>query len=245
MQMIHQDPASTLNPRMTVREIVGEPFAIHGLARGREREDRVAALLEIVGLRTAHLDRYPHQFSGGQCQRIGIARALALDPVFVVCDEPTSALDVSIRAQVLNLLTDLQEQRHLSYLFIAHDLQVIDHVSDRIAVMYLGRIVETGTPPQINANARHPYTRALLSAMPVADPKQARRASRIMVTGDLPSPVNPPSGCAFHTRCWLYQRLDRPDRCRNERPVLEAIDGAHTAACHFHESLPPAEELLG
>ena len=243
MQMIHQDPAANLDPRMTVKEIVGEPFAIHGLARGADRDERVAALLETVGLSRSHMNRYPHQFSGGQSQRIGIARALALDPVLVVCDEPTSALDVSVRAQVLNLLTELQSHRDLTYLFIAHDLGVVDHVSDRIAVMYLGKIVETGTPSQIRTNSAHPYTRALMSAMPVADPVKARKATRIILTGDLPSPASPPTGCSFHTRCWLYQQLDQPARCREEVPTLSSVEPAHAAACHFHQAMPTPEAV--
>ena len=244
MQMIHQDPTANLNPRMTVKEIVGEPLAIHKLATGHERDDRVAALLKTVGLSAAYMDRYPHQFSGGQNQRIGIARALALDPEFIVCDEPTSALDVSIRAQVLNLLTDLQEQRGLTYLFVAHDLRVIDHVSDRVAVMYLGKIVETGAPTQINLNSAHPYTRALMSAVPIANPSKAREAARIILSGDLPSPANPPTGCAFHTRCWLYQQLGQPARCRDESPLLRDVEPTHVSACHFREEMPTPEPIL-
>ena len=240
MQMIHQDPAANLNPRMTIREIVGEPFAIHRVLEGRARDERVAQLLETVGLSTTYMSRYPHQFSGGQCQRIGIARALALDPVFLVCDEPTSALDVSIRAQVLNLLTELQQVRELTYLFIAHDLRVIDHVSDRIAVMYLGKIVEMGMPAQISGNSRHPYTRALMSAMPVPEPAKARNASRIILSGDLPSPANPPQGCRFHTRCWLYRQLGEPATCREDPPGLVDVEPGHVAACHFQEKMPAA-----
>ena len=233
MQMIHQDPASTLNPRMKVRDIVAEPFAIHGIGTRRDREEWVRGLLETVGLTGAHMSRYPHQFSGGQNQRIGIARALALDPKFVVCDEPTSALDVSVRAQVLNLLTELQERRGLTYLFIAHDLRVVDHVSDRVAVMYLGRVVEAASPAQINQGARHPYTVALLSAMPSVEVSKSRRQQRVVLDGDLPSPSSPPPGCSFHTRCWLYQKLGRPDACRTDDPSLRTVGHEHVTACHF------------
>jgi oligopeptide transport system ATP-binding protein len=233
MQMIHQDPASTLNPRKTIGEIIGEPLEIHKRGNRRERDAKVAALLETVGLTSGHMKRYPHQFSGGQAQRIGIARALALDPVFVVCDEPTSALDVSVRAQVLNLLTDLQQERELTYLFIAHDLRVIDHVSDEIAVMYLGRIVERGSPRVITESARHPYTKALLSAMPSATPSAGRGRQRIVLEGDLPSPADPPKGCSFHTRCWLHKELGRPEVCVTERPELDRVAEQHSVACHF------------
>jgi oligopeptide transport system ATP-binding protein len=235
MQMVHQDPYASLDPRLTVREIVGEPLEIHHVGDRRARERKVRDLLEMVGLATADIARYPHEFSGGQRQRIGIARAIALEPAFVVCDEPISALDVSIQAQVVNLLTELQRRLGLTYLFIAHDLGVVDHVSDVVAVMYLGRIVEVGTPRQVRASTAHPYTAALMSAMLVADPAQARRSRRIILRGDIPSPAAPPGGCRFHTRCWLYQRLGEPEVCQNEDPGLRTVEPDHEAACHFTE----------
>lgn len=246
MQLIYQDPQSSLDPRLTVRDIVGEPLAIHKTSGRRERDERVRELLDTVGLSLSDLDRYPHQFSGGQRQRIGIARALALNPAFVVCDEPTSALDVSIRAQILNLLTELQAKLQLTYLFIAHDLAVIDHVSDGVAVMYLGRIVELATPQQLRFTPRHPYTVALLSAMPIANPEGARAARRIVLQGELPSPSDPPQGCAFHTRCWLYQRMGSPEVCRTDNPGLQDLESSHKVACHFsgQTDLTEASSLL-
>jgi oligopeptide transport system ATP-binding protein len=235
MQIIFQDPYGSLDPRMTVGSIISEPIDTHHLARGGAKRERIADLLRIVGLDPKYVNRYPHEFSGGQRQRIGVARALAVEPEFIVCDEPISALDVSIQAQVLNLLTDLREQLGLTYLFIAHDLSVVKHISDRVAVMYLGKIVEIGPPDIMYANPAHPYTRALLSAVPVPDPVMERKRKRVILTGDVPSPVNPPEGCRFHTRCWLYERLGKPEQCRTVDPPVRILQGDHGAACHFAE----------
>jgi len=232
MQIIFQDPYSSLNPRMTVGAAVAEGIEIHRLARGPEVGRRVAALLEEVGLDPSYARGYPHEFSGGQRQRIGIARALAVEPSFIVCDEPVSALDVSVQAQVLNLLADLQRDRGLSYLFIAHDLAVVRQIARRVAVMYLGRIVEEGSTEALLSEPRHPYTAALLSAVPEPDPASGRR--RIVLGGEPPSPSNPPSGCPFHPRCF---HPAKSDRCRTERPVLRAV-GKTFAACHYAESTP-------
>ena len=232
MQIIFQDPYSSLNPRMTVGAAIAEGIEIHRLAPRSEIPRRVAALLEEVGLDPAYARRYPHEFSGGQRQRIGIARALAVEPAFIVCDEPVSALDVSVQAQVLNLLSDLQRNRGLSYLFIAHDLAVVRQIAHRIAVMYLGRIVEEGATDDLLSNPRHPYTVALLSAVPEPDP--AARRDRIVLRGDLPSPSNPPPGCPFHTRC--FHPL-KNERCRTEVPALRPVEGTR-AACHYAESTP-------
>ena len=231
MQIIFQDPYASLNPRMTVGSIVGEPLAIHKIAKGEERENRVADILRRVGLRPEHMRRYPHEFSGGQRQRIGIARALALNPQLIIGDEPVSALDVSIQAQVLNLLEDLQEEFGMAYLIIAHDLSVVQHISDRIAVMYLGKIVELSTADGIVMSPRHPYTEALLSAVPVPDPS-VKKQGRIILTGDVPSPVNPPSGCRFHTRCRYKE-----DRCVSEEPEMRQVAPGHFSACHFSEDI--------
>jgi oligopeptide transport system ATP-binding protein len=233
MQIIFQDPYSSLNPRMTVGSIVGEPLEIHGLARGREKEERVAALLEKVGLAAEHLRRYPHEFSGGQRQRIGIARALALEPKFIICDEPVSALDVSIRAQVLNLLGDLQDDLGLSYMLISHDLSVVEHIADRVAVMYLGRIVEVASASDLYLNPQHPYTEALLSAVPIPDPSVKR--ARVFLPGDVPSPITPPSGCVFHPRCSL-----RIPECEQTVPELTEIFPGHQAACIVRQAEPKA-----
>jgi oligopeptide/dipeptide ABC transporter ATP-binding protein len=234
MQIIFQDPYSSLNPRMTVGAAVAEGIEIHRLARGAEVGRRVQGLLQEVGLDPSYARRYPHEFSGGQRQRIGIARALAVEPSFIVCDEPVSALDVSVQAQVLNLLGDLQRGRGLSYLFIAHDLAVVRQIAQRVAVMYLGRIVEAGPTEALLAAPRHPYTVALLSAVPEPDP--GRRRSRIVLGGDLPSPSNPPPGCPFHTRCF---HPARNERCRTEVPALRPV-GATLAACHYAETTPSA-----
>ncbi|MCZ7419006.1 MULTISPECIES: dipeptide ABC transporter ATP-binding protein [unclassified Micromonospora] len=235
MQMVMQDPYTSLNPRMTVGDIIGEPFEIHPEAAPKgSRQRRVQELLDVVGLNPEHINRYPHQFSGGQRQRIGIARALALRPEVIVCDEPVSALDVSIQAQVINLLEELQDELGLSYIFIAHDLSVVRHISDRIAVMYLGRIVEIGTEDEIYDRATHPYTQALLSAAPVPDPDARGHRSIIRLRGDVPSPADPPSGCHFRTRCWKAQ-----DICATQDPqaVPRAAD-PHPSACHFAELRP-------
>ncbi|MGQ0614799.1 MAG: ABC transporter ATP-binding protein [Planctomycetaceae bacterium] len=225
MQIIFQDPYSSLNPRMTVLDIVGEALAVHGIARGAEREERVKTLLEKVGLAGRTINRYPHEFSGGQRQRIGVARALALNPDFIVCDEAVSALDVSIQAQVINLLMDLREEFGLAYLFIAHDLSVVRHISHRIAVMYLGEIVETATSDDLFERPLHPYTRALLSAVPVPDP--TRRRNRIVLEGDVPSPIHPPSGCHFHPRCRYAEEI-----CKVANPGVTDAGGGHTFRCH-------------
>jgi len=225
MQIIFQDPYASLNPRMPIGEIVGEPLVIHNVARGREKERRVQELLDVVGLSPYHVRRYPHEFSGGQRQRIGVARALALNPKLIVCDEPVSALDVSIQSQVLNLLEDLQEEFSLTYLFIAHDLSVIKHISDRIGVMYLGQIVELAEEEELFKSPLHPYTQALLSAIPIPNPEAKRE--RIVLEGDVPSPVDPPSGCRFHTRCRAAE-----DVCKEEKPEFVDIGGEHFVACH-------------
>ena len=235
MQVVFQDPYASLNPRMSVGELVGEGPLVHGMTDKKEREALVRDMLGKVGLNQSHIHRYPHEFSGGQRQRIGIARALALSPDFIVCDEPVSALDVSIQSQVLNLLNDLQGELGLTYLFIAHNLSVVEHISDRVGVMYLGKIVELANVDDIYAQPRHPYTVALLSAVPEPDPH--RRKKRIILKGDIPSPANPPKGCRFHTRCWLREQLGNPERCATEEPQLRDLGGGQQAACHFSEEI--------
>lgn len=229
MQIIFQDPYGSLNPRITVRDIVGEAVKYHGLYKGKDLDNYVAEVLQKCGLRPEHRFRYPHEFSGGQRQRIGIARALALKPRFVVCDEPVSALDVSIQSQILNLLNDLQEEMDLTYLFISHDLSVVKHISDRIAIMYLGKIVELAAKKEFFANPLHPYTRALLSAIPIPDPTM--KSTRIILEGDVPSPANPPSGCTFHTRCPYAMK-----RCRTEEPRFENHGNDHFVTCFLHQN---------
>jgi peptide/nickel transport system ATP-binding protein len=230
MQMIFQDPFSSLDPRMTVGRIVGEPLVINNLASGQKLRDRVAELLTIVGLRPEHASRYPHAFSGGQRQRIGIARALALNPRLIICDEPVSALDVSVQAQVLNLLEDLQQQFNLTYLFVAHDLSVVEHISDRVAVMYVGYLVEMAPTEKLFYSPKMPYTEALLAAIPKPDPRNRTRP--VKLPGDVPSPANPPSGCYFHPRCPYAQEI-----CKQERPPLREVEPEHYAACHFADTL--------
>jgi oligopeptide/dipeptide ABC transporter ATP-binding protein len=230
IQMVFQDPYASLNPRMTVEEIVGEPLEVHKLASGAAKKERVKELLRVVGLDPRVLSRYPHEFSGGQRQRIGIARALASDPIFVICDEPISALDVSIQAQIVNLMEDLQDAFGLTYLFIAHDLAVVRHISDRIVVMYLGKIMEVAASKTLYENPLHPYTRALLAAVPIPDPVLEKQRERIVLQGEIPSPIHPPKGCRFNTRCPLAQAV-----CFEEEPLIREISSGHSVACHLVE----------
>ena len=239
LQMVFQDPFSSLNPRMACGRIVAEPLEIHGLASGREKEERVAEMFERVGLRPEQIERYPHQLSGGQRQRLGIARALALEPSVIVADEPVSALDVSVQAQVLNLLRTLQRGSRLAYLFISHDLAVVEHVAHRIAVMYLGKVVELAAKRALFSTPRHPYTEALLAAVPVPAPRTGIRRERAVLQGEVPSPVNPPPGCAFHTRCPIAEAV-----CRREAPPLRKVDPGHHVACHLRGE-PPAPQSPG
>jgi oligopeptide/dipeptide ABC transporter ATP-binding protein len=241
MQMIFQDPYASLNPRMTIGDILAEPIRVHNLGSKREANDQVRKLVEIVGLPRNAINRYPHEFSGGQRQRAGIARALAVRPDFIAADEPVSALDVSIQAQIVNLLGGLQDEFGLTYLFIAHDLSVVRHISDRIAVMYLGRVVELSPSRELYRLPLHPYTQALVSAVPIADPAVETQRKRIILRGDVPSPANPPQGCRFHTRCWLRRELGDPERCVTEDPALRQLAPGHTVACHYAEELLRAD----
>jgi oligopeptide transport system ATP-binding protein len=244
IQMIFQDPYTSLNPRMTVGDIIGEPWRIHtGILPRDQQRNRVAELLDLVGLNPDHINRFPHQFSGGQRQRIGVARALAVNPSVIIADEPVSALDVSVQAQVVNLLEDIQQEFGIAFLFIAHDLSVVRHICDRVAVMYLGRIIEQGTETQIYEQPTHPYTQALLSAAPIADPRRREKSERILLEGDLPSPSDPPSGCRFRTRCWLYDRMKAEDGddtrtsvCDTVDPHLDDEDFDQPSACHYPEA---------
>ncbi|MEP6599333.1 MAG: dipeptide ABC transporter ATP-binding protein [Actinomycetota bacterium] len=238
IQMIFQDPYSSLNPRHTIGGIIGAPFRIQNIKTERGVKAEVQMLMERVGLNPEHYNRYPHEFSGGQRQRIGVARAIALRPKLIVCDEPVSALDVSIQAQVVNLLEDLQNEYDLAYIFVAHDLSVVRHISDRVAVMYLGKVMELAERDVLYSEPMHPYTHALMSAVPVPDPAKEAKRDRILLTGDLPSPINPPSGCVFHTRCPKYREVldeGQKERCRDEVPPLEIKVAGHFAACHFPE----------
>ena len=228
MQMIFQDPYASLDPRMTVGDIVGEPMDIHGLEKGNDRKDKIYKLLEMVGLSKEHSNRYPHEFSGGQRQRIGIARALAVQPDFIICDEPISALDVSIQAQIVNMLEDLQSELGLTYLFIAHDLSMVKHISKRVGVMYLGKLIELADSSELYLNPAHPYTQALLSAIPIADPSASRQKKRIILEGDVPSPIDPPSGCRFRTRCRYAMK-----KCAESEPGFKEISSGHFCACHL------------
>ena len=240
VQFIFQDPYASLNPRMTFGEIMSEPLVIYGVGTRKERQDRCKEMLETVGLNPEHINRYPHEFSGGQRQRVGIARALMLRPKMIICDEPVSALDVSIQAQIINLLEELQEEFGLTYLFIAHDLAVIRHICDRVAVMYLGKIVELGGWREVYNTPNHPYTQSLLSAVPVPDPEKQRQRARIILQGDVPNPIDPPKGCRFHTRCPIAEF----PKCSEEDPPFRKVAEGHYAACHFAKPFPIPESVI-
>lgn len=243
LQMVFQDPTASLDPRWRVGASIAEPLRLNHIGTRAERHERVSDLLEVVGLSPGHARRYPHELSGGQRQRVGLARALALNPAVIVADEAVSALDMSIRAQVINLLQQLQDELKLSYLFIAHDLAVVRHLSDRVAVMYLGQIVEQAGAADLYSDARHPYTVSLLSAVPVPDPSVEARRERIVLPGDPPNPASPPTGCRFHTRCWLRKRLGNPERCAVEEPAHQLVSAGHTAACHYAHEMPGSVRL--
>ncbi len=228
MQMIFQDPYTSLDPRMTVGSIIELPLKVHNLYQGKDRQDRVRELIQMVGLKPDHINRYPHEFSGGQRQRIGIARALAIEPEFIVCDEPISALDVSIQAQVINILEELQEKFHFSYLFISHDLSMVKHISNKVGVMYLGHLIEYASVEEMYQNMQHPYTKSLMSAVPIADPKKAAANQRVILQGDVPSPIHPPSGCPFRTRCPHAKKI-----CEDQVPQLKKLNDDHMVACHL------------
>jgi len=247
VQMVFQDPYSSLDPRHTIGDTLGESLTVHGLSKGKERGPRIADLLTMVGLDPRMVERYPHEFSGGQRQRIGIARALAVEPDVIVCDEPVSALDVSVQAQVINLMERLQGELGLTYLFIAHDLAVVRHIADRVAVLYLGKMMEVAPAEDLYRQPRHPYTIALLSAIPIPDARKERKRQRVILTGDIPSPANPPGGCRFHTRCWLRERLGNPERCTVEEPALlpMAAEPAHQVACHFPDDAAAGARPVG
>jgi oligopeptide/dipeptide ABC transporter ATP-binding protein len=243
LQMVFQDPTASLDPKWRAGASIAEPLRVNHIGTRAERRERVRELLELVGLSPKHARRYPHELSGGQRQRVGLARALALNPAVIVADEAVSALDVSIRAQIINLLQQLQDELKLSYLFIAHDLAVVRHLSDRVAVMYLGQIVEQAVAADLYSDARHPYTVSLLSAVPVPDPLVEARRERIVLPGDPPNPASPPTGCRFHTRCWLRKRLGNPERCAVEEPAHQLVSAGHTAACHYAHEMPGSVRL--